>query len=256
MGEYIKGIPLYVSRETLFCYHIIIYRQFIVGIVMERAKQELIHEYLVHVLDVNKRINVTSITDYDEAVLLHIQDSLAVLPEINEAPEGLYGDLGSGGGFPGVPLGVFSERETVLIDSIQKKMKMVHDILSELDISNISTYSGRIEEYPCSKPRFTVLTARALSSLPSLLELSSPLLQMNGHLICLKARIPQEEIYQSKELENTLGMKFLKERSYVLENTDIKRTVLVYEKYKEPSISLPRRVGMAQKRPLKLNGNK
>ena len=107
--------------------------------------EELIDLYLEKILEANEKTNLTRISSLDEARKLHIEDSLAGLEELNKAPEGLYGDLGSGGGFPGVPLALESGRKTVLVDSVQKKMAIVGSVLSELGIAEqISTYGGRI----------------------------------------------------------------------------------------------------------------
>ena len=214
---------------------------------------EVLDTYLDEIIETNTRINLTRITDKQEGRLLHLEDSLAVLEEMNEAPEGVYGDLGTGGGFPGVPLGVITGRETILIDSVKKKITAIEDILEKLGLSeNSSTYSGRIEELAQEKPGgFSVLTARALSSLPSLIELASPLLCEDGYLICLKANIEISEIEAAQAIEDKVGMRLIKDREYDLSDHETHRRVFVFEKYKEPSINLPRRVGMAQKRPLK-----
>lgn len=220
---------------------------------MQTESDALIEKYLEEVLSVNKKINLTRITEPDEARLLHVEDSLSVLDELNAAPDGLYGDLGSGGGFPGVPLGITSKRQTVLIDSVKKKMAAVKDILDTLELSDkITTYDGRIEELAIEQPEtFAVLTARALSSLDSLVELASPLLQMNGQLICLKAQIENEELRHAQDIEDLTGMSLIKRKDFCLSDQTTSRTVLVFTKSKAPSITLPRRTGMAQKRPLR-----
>lgn len=218
---------------------------------MKVDKRRLVEQYIAALLEVNKTINLTSITDYEDALLLHMEDSLAVLGEINASPAGLYGDIGSGCGIPGVPLAIMSERQTVLIDSVQKKMRAVQGIIDDLNLSNqIKTCAGRIEEY--RGPLFAVLTARALSSLPSLLELSAPLLEDAGQLICLKARLEEEEKNQALSIENLVGLKLISEREYLLPASDIYRSVLVFEKFKDPEIRLPRKTGKAQKTPLSL----
>lgn len=215
-----------------------------------RLIDESIEEYLKNILEVNKYINLTRISDFDQAKILLLEDSLAVLPELNEAPEGLYGDLGSGGGFPGVPLGIASNRDTLLIDSVSKKMNAVKDVISKMGMSNISVYDNRIEELALERPKeFSVLTAKGLSKIPSLLELSSPLLENSGQLIALKSHV--EEEFDNKELENKLGMRLIKEREYSLSDDQIFRKVYVFEKYKEPEVNLPRRIGLAQKKPYK-----
>ena len=135
--------------------------------------------YLASILEANKVTNLTRITDGEQARLLHIEDSLVGLPEVNEAPDGLYGDLGSGGGFPGVPLALATGRTTLLVDSVKKKMAIVQSVLDDLSLSEqIFTSSERIEDLPLEyKEKFAVLTARALSKLVSLIELASPLFE-------------------------------------------------------------------------------
>ncbi len=213
---------------------------------------ELLEKYLDEIIETNERINLTRITDKQEGKLLHLEDSLAVIEEMNEAPEGFYGDMGSGGGFPGVPLGVITQRETLLIDSVKKKMTAIEAILTKLNLDgNISTYSGRIEELSQERRgEFSVLTARALSSLPSLIELASPLLCDQGHLICLKANVDPSELEAAQSIRDKTGMRLIKDREYDLSDGKTHRRVLVFEKYQEPTLSLPRRTGMAQKRPL------
>ena len=208
-------------------------------------------KYLDKVLKANESINLTRVTDNQEAVLLHLEDSLAVLEEFSNAPEGLYGDLGSGGGFPGVPLALATGRKTMLIDSVKKKMSLVTSILADMNLTNqISTYDGRIEELAIEQPEsFSVLTARALTSLPSLLELASPLLKQGGQLIALKSK--EEDQFNNPTLEDKLGMRCISKRDYYLSDDESYRTVYVFEKFKEPEVKLPRRIGMAQKRPYK-----
>lgn len=220
---------------------------------MRTEADVLIEKYLEEVLSTNERINLTRITELNEARLLHVEDSLSVLNELEDAPVGLYGDLGSGGGFPGVPLAIKSGRQTVLIDSVKKKMAAVGEILDRMDLSvQISTYDGRIEELACERPgAFAVVTARALSSLDSLVELASPLLEDHGQLICLKAQVDEEEIERALAIEEMTGMELLGKRDFYLSDGETFRTVLVFEKVHEPGVTLPRRVGMAQKRPLK-----
>lgn len=208
-------------------------------------------EYLNRVLEANESINLTRVTDNQEAILLHLEDSLAVLEELEKAPEGLYADLGSGGGFPGVPLALATNRDAILVDSVKKKMAVVDSILADMNLSDqITTYDKRIEELALEKPgSFAVLTARALTSLPSLLELASPLLEQGGHLIALKSK--EEDDFDNPSLENKLGMRCISKRDYYLSDGVSYRTVYVFEKYKEPEVDLPRRIGLAQKRPYK-----
>ena len=170
----------------------------------EDQTMSLMQRYLDSILEANKVTNLTRITDGEQARLLHIEDSLVGLPEVNEAPAGLYGDLGSGGGFPGVPLALATGRKTLLVDSVKKKMAIVQSALDDLSLSEqISTSSERIEDLPLEyKEKFAVLTARALSKLVSLIELASPLLKKSGRLVCYKAQLSSEELEEALAVQD------------------------------------------------------
>lgn len=220
---------------------------------MSEQSEVLCRRYLDSILKANETTNLTRITNEDQAILLHIEDSLVGLPEVKEAPGGLYGDLGSGGGFPGVPLALATGRETILVDSVKKKMAIVQSILDELGLSQqVVTSSERIEDLPVDyEERFAVLTARALSRLVSLIELASPLLFKGGRLVCYKAQVTSEELEEAKAVQDLVGMKLISQREALLSDGETKRTILVFEKVARPRIKLPRRVGLAQKQPLK-----
>lgn len=211
-----------------------------------------LNQYLQELLLINSNINLTRVTDIDEARILHLEDSLIGLEEINNSPDGLYGDLGSGCGFPGVALSIASGRHTILIDSVKKKMVAVQTILKKLNLENqIEVLPERIENVPkILNVKFSVLTARAVSSLPSLLELATPLLSINGKFIAYKSHVDQEEIDNAKEIEELTGMLLENVYEYFLSDKKTFRSLYVFRKINKPSIKLPRRVGMAQKNPL------
>lgn len=209
--------------------------------------------YLASILEANKVTNLTRITDGEQARLLHIEDSLVGLPEVNEAPDGLYGDLGSGGGFPGVPLALATGRTTLLVDSVKKKMAIVQSVLDDLSLSEqIFTSSERIEDLPLEyKEKFAVLTARALSKLVSLIELASPLLEKGGRLVCYKAQLSSEELDEALAVQDLVGMRMISQREICLSDGETMRTIVVFEKVGKSRIKLPRRIGLAQKQPLR-----
>lgn len=219
----------------------------------EDQTMSLMQRYLDSILEVNKVTNLTRITDGEQARLLHIEDSLVGLPEVNEAPTGLYGDLGSGGGFPGVPLALATGRKTLLVDSVKKKMAIVQSALDDLSLSErISTSSERIEDLPLEyKEKFAVLTARALSKLVSLIELASPLLKNGGRLVCYKAQLSSEELEEALAVQDLVGMKMISQREICLSDGETTRTIVVFEKIGKSRIKLPRRIGLAQKQPLR-----
>lgn len=219
----------------------------------EDQTMSLMQRYLDSILEANKVTNLTRITDGEQARLLHIEDSLVGLPEVNEAPTGLYGDLGSGGGFPGVPLALATGRKTLLVDSVKKKMAIVQSALDDLTLSEqISTSSERIEDLPLEyKEKFAVLTARALSKLVSLIELASPLLKKGGRLVCYKAQLSSEELEEALAVQDLVGMKMISQREICLSDGETTRTIVVFEKIGKSRIKLPRRIGLAQKQPLR-----
>ncbi|MCD8316074.1 MAG: 16S rRNA (guanine(527)-N(7))-methyltransferase RsmG, partial [Eggerthellaceae bacterium] len=198
----------------------------------ETNRTELIKAYLEEILKKNGDINLTSITDPDKAWMLHVEDSLSALPEMQAAPQGLYADMGSGSGFPGVPLAIVTGRQAVLIDSVKKKMGAVSEILHGLSLDDqIRTYSGRGEELANERPgEFSVVSARALSSLPSLVELASPLLAEGGELICFKGQLDEAELEQSQAISELTGLELKSRRSFTLSDGETKREIVVFRK--------------------------
>ncbi len=218
---------------------------------LPKEQQDLIQKHLDLVIKANENINLTRITSTEEAHVLHIEDSLAGLEELNNAPEGLYGDMGTGAGYPGIPLAIATGRETVLIDARKKKMDTVSGIIQELGLSNqISTYAGRAELLAKTQSkRYAALTARALSQLPVLMELASPLLKQNGVLICYKAQLTDAELADARQVQPLVGLTLEQDREFMLDG-EYQRRILTFRKTSEPKVSLPRQEGLAQKHPL------
>lgn len=217
---------------------------------LDKRTQELIKQHLALVIEANKTTNLTRIDSEEEAMILHIEDSLSGLPEMQDAPPGLYGDLGSGAGYPGIPLAIVTGRKTVLIDARQKKMNILNDIINEMGIKDqVTTFAGRAELLARQQPKaFSVLTARALAKLSVLLELSSPLLHKNGVLICYKSNVEEDEMANALRVQDLVGMKLISDRSFTLADTN--RRILTFKKISTPKQPLPRQEGQAQKNPL------
>jgi len=217
-------------------------------------KQPLLLEHLQAVLQHNHKKNLTSITDVPAGRVFHIEDSLAVLPEVTGAPSGQMADLGSGAGFPGIPLALVSGRHTTLLESNKKKAQFLQGFVEDNDLlSIIKVSAARSEELALEQPEaFAVITARAVASLPALLELAAPLLQVGGHFISLKGKPEDAELERAAVAASKLSMRLVSSRAYTLlfEGNENHRLVLAYEKTGQPSITLPRRPGMATKRPL------
>jgi 16S rRNA (guanine527-N7)-methyltransferase len=223
------------------------------GIVATQAQQEWMLQYLFGLLDANTRVNLTSITDPEDAIRLHLADSLAALPELLTAPAGRVLDMGSGGGFPGVPLAAVSGREFVLLDSVAKKVTAVASVLGALPTpgATIVVSPERAEEIAGTQGAgFAAVVARALAPLPSLVELAAPLLIDGGLLIALKGSPEPAEYLSGLAAGELAGMAELTRRELTLPHGGEARTIVVYRKTGRPQLTLPRRTGLAQNSPL------
>ncbi|PNV67228.1 16S rRNA (guanine(527)-N(7))-methyltransferase RsmG [Enteroscipio rubneri] len=210
---------------------------------------ELLQRHLELVLEANKKTNITRISSWDEGMVLHVQDSLLGLEELLKAPDGWYADIGTGAGYPGIPLAIETGRKTLLVDSVGKKTAILDSFIGELGLDQVSTYTGRIEDLAREHPyEFAAITARALAQLSVLMELAAPLLQLGGRLICYKANLKPSELDHALSLQDTVGLELVSDRSFVLD--DYQRRIVTFEKVKRESIQLPRKTGLAQKRPL------
>lgn len=211
--------------------------------------QDLLEKHLSLVIEANKTTNITRISSWEDGMLLHVEDSLLGVEALNLCPDGRYADIGSGAGYPGIPLAIESGRETLLVDSVAKKVRILDGFIEELGLSNVTTYAGRIEDLGKEqRNRFTAVSARALSRLSILLELACPLLEQHGRLICFKANVDQDEFDHASVVAQKLSMKLVYDKTFQLGG--YQRRILSYEKVGEPTIKLPRRVGLAQKKPL------
>ena len=221
-----------------------------VGMETTRQQRELLERHLELVLEYNKKLNLTRIDSIDEAWVLHVEDSLAALDTINQAPQGPVADMGSGSGYPGIPLAIATDRKITLIESVAKKARALIEMVEQLDLTEqVTVRASRTEEVAQEHPGgFAVVTARALSSLPSLLELASPLLQLGGWFVGYKSKQASDEIEQAEAMQQKVGMSLLTVSDLVLSD-GTPRTIVMHEKQAEPTVKLPRRPGMAQSRP-------
>ncbi len=210
---------------------------------------ELLEKHLQLVIEANKVTNITRIDSWEDGMLLHVKDSLLGLKALQACPEGKYVDIGSGAGYPGLPLAIESQRQTTLVDSVGKKVRILDGFIEELGIPNVETYAGRIEDFGREHPEeFTAVSARALSKLSILLELSSPLLMKGGRLICFKANVDEDEFQHALVVAQQVGMKLVDDETFEMEG--YRRRILCYEKVGKPMLKLPRRTGLAQRKPL------
>lgn len=218
---------------------------------LTKDKQEKIISHLRLLIQFNKKVNLTRIDSEEDGLLLHVEDSLAALDLLRASPEGRYADLGSGGGFPGIPLAIASERPTTLVESVKKKATILELMTEELGVSEqIEVYPDRAENLAKEQNEvFSVITARALSSMSSILELASPLLHVGGWLICFKSNRMDKELEDAQKVCKTLGFNCMETIYFNLADSEIERSLVLFIKEKQADVALPRKAGLAQKRP-------
>lgn len=221
-------------------------------LVIDESALQVALRHLEWVLKANERLNLTAPVDRDAAVRVHLLDSLAAVPEIIQSAKGLMVDLGTGGGFPGIPLAVASNRPALLVDSVSKKLTALEEYVASEHLQHrITMFKGRSEELASVRPQLaTVVVARAVAELPVLVELASPLLEDGGSLVALKGRPSDEEIERSVSAGRLVGFDAPTVRAYTLPGGDEQRMILTYCKATESTVVLPRRPGMAKKKPL------
>jgi 16S rRNA (guanine527-N7)-methyltransferase len=221
------------------------------GLDLSSDQEELMVRHLMLVIDKNKKLNLTRITSPEEAIYLHILDSLLLLPYLMK-DTGLFLDLGTGAGFPGIPLTIASGWNSVLLDSVGKKASAVNEFLQELGLSGkSSTIACRVEEYASShKGEFDAVVVRAVAALPTLVEYASPLLEKGGRLVVTKGRPTEDEMSSGDKASSLCGMRRIACEEFDIPNQLGHRTLLVFEKTSNGRIVLPRHVGMAKSKPL------
>ncbi len=221
----------------------------------DERRAELLIRHLLLVIEKNRVVNLTRITSPEEAVRLHIVDSL--LPLVCEgvvlSEESSFVDLGTGAGYPGIPLGIMTGAQGLLVDSVGKKVKAVNEFIVELGLHNVTALHARVEELPSSTMRMNdFVFARAVAQANVLVEYASPLLRMRGRLVLEKGRPSDAEIEASKRAARICGMTFVSRETFELPDNLGHREILIYEKTSKAQIRLPRRTGLAKKEPLGL----
>ena len=222
------------------------------GLDIDNESADKLLTHLKLVIDKNKQLNLTRIDTLEEALILHLEDSLAVFPEFM-SKDGAFCDIGTGAGFPGIPLALISQRNGILIDSVQKKARAVQEFIDQLELGNQIHAEGiRSEELALRENKYESIILRAVSSLPVIIELATPLLNMHGQLVAMKAVESHEDLKSAESVAIKCGLELVSQRNYVIGvNGEYERNVYVFERIADSSIKLPRRPGMATKRPLK-----
>lgn len=217
----------------------------------ETAKKMIRHLELV--VEKNKVMNLTRIVALRDAVTLHLVDSLVPLRSNEFRPsEGLrFLDIGTGAGFPGIPLALATGMEGVFIDSVGKKVNAVNEFINDLRMTNCQALHIRAEELALKQSNsFDYVVARAVAQSNVLAEYATPLLKKNGYLVLEKANIESEELQNLNYASQICGLTRVSRETCELPDGMGHREVLIYKKTGKSSIKLPRNNGMAKNHPL------
>ena len=199
----------------------------------------------------NEKINLTAIREPQEVALKHFADCLYGMPYLPEGARLI--DVGSGAGFPGVPLKIMRpDLEVLLLDSLNKRVLFLEELIQSLGLSNICTIHSRAEDGAKGKLResFDVATARAVANLSVLSEYCLPYVKVGGCFLAYKGSAGFEEIAEAKNAVKILGAKVEKQEEYILPDSDIRHTLAVIRKTKNTPSEYPRNAGKISKKPL------
>lgn len=222
--------------------------------------EEQINQFLTYyacLVEVNQVMNLTAITGYEEVVQKHFIDSLSVTKFIDLRGYSTVLDVGTGAGFPGVPLKIaFPHLRVVLLDSLNKRIQFLQQLTKKLCLCEISAVHGRAEELARNKEyrgQFELCVSRAVANLSSLSEYCLPFLIEKGRFIAYKSINIDTEVQNAKKAIHILGGKLEKWEELTLPGSDIGRSFVIIQKEHPTSAKYPRRAGLPSREPLGMN---
>lgn len=210
------------------------------------------YDFMNLLIEKNKVMNLTGITEPKEVILKHFIDSLTVLKYINENDNII--DVGTGAGFPGIPLKIAENSlETTLLDSLNKRINFLNEVIEKINLNKVKTIHGRAEDFGQDfkyREKYDVAVSRAVAPLNVLLEYMLPFVKVGGKCICMKGSNCDEEIENSRKAIEILGGKIEKIKKFNLPNSDNNRTIFIIKKVQKMSRQYPRKAGIPTKNPL------
>lgn len=216
---------------------------------------EKYRKYMDGIIEWNEKINLTSITDRDEFIVKHYIDSIMCVPckEFQNAKKII--DVGTGGGFPGIPLAIAApDKEFVLMDSLNKRIKIINMLCAEIGINNVTAIHARAEELARNKnyrESYDLCVSRAVANLSTLSEYCLPFIKKGGYFLSYKGPDSKKEIIDARNAINILGGKIQRDEKATLENFNLEHKIIYIEKVKQTPAKYPRKAGTPSKEPLK-----
>ena len=224
------------------------------GIVLNGEQRQQFVDFYEYLVEKNKVMNLTGITEFQEVLIKHFLDSLACVKAVDIKKVKRIMDVGTGAGFPGVPLKIaFPHLEACLLDSLKKRVNFLEETFQLLKLENITAIHGRAEEFAKNKAyreTYDLCVSRAVSNLATLSEYCLPYVKTGGFFISYKSGTVQEEVEQAQKAVKILGGRIQDVVYFQLPDSEIQRSLVVIEKVKATPGRYPRKAGTPLKEPL------
>jgi len=224
------------------------------GIALSDHQMKQFLKYYELLVEWNEFMNLTAITEYDEVMKKHFLDSLSLIKTYDVSKNRTVIDVGTGAGFPGLAIKIaYPELQVTLLDSLNKRIKFLDEVILQLGLTGVETVHGRAEDY--AKPgklreKFDLCVSRAVANLTSLTEYCLPFVKVGGEFISYKSEKMSEELEHAKKAISVLGGKYDRCEEFYLPESDIFRNLVVIKKVKETPKKYPRKAGMPTKEPI------
>ena len=220
-----------------------------ININLENEQIKKFYEYMNLLIEWNEKFNLTAIVEPKEIILKHFIDSLTIEKYINEGDKVI--DVGTGAGFPGIPLTIYKPQINItLLDSLNKRIIFLQEVIEKLEMKNIEAVHGRAEEFAKNRREmFDIATSRAVAPLNILLEYLLPFVKIGGTCLCMKGS-NIDEVDDAKNALEVLGGKIEKIETIKLPESDIVRNIIIVRKVKNTPVKYPRKSGIPAKQPL------
>lgn len=227
---------------------------FELGITLSEEQKTQFLQYYELLVEWNSFMNLTAITEFDQVITKHFLDSLSLVKVCDVEQAGRILDVGTGAGFPGIPLKIaFPEVEVVLLDSLNKRVKFLNEVIGQLSLSKITAVHGRAEDFARQKDyreQFDLVVSRAVANLSSLSEYCLPYVKVGGRFVSYKSGKLNEELAAAQKAIHVLGGEAKEPVYFQLTGTEDERSFVCIEKVKATPKKYPRKAGTPAKEPI------